>query len=73
MALLCYYMFILNLKGGFMNNVVRIYGTNDMPKLLIEHFLEYISFLPLEINNGTRINSFKEIINFYIIANEEDK
>ena len=56
-----------------MNNVVRIYGTNDMPKLLIEHFLEYISLLPLEINNGNRINSFKEIINFYIIANEEDK
>lgn len=56
-----------------MNHVVRIYGTNDMPKLLIEHFLEYISLLPLEINNGNRINSFKEIINFYIIANEEDK
>ena len=56
-----------------MNNVVRVYGTNDMPKLLIEHFLEYISLLPLEINNGNRINSFKEIINFYIIANEEDK
>ena len=56
-----------------MNNVVRIYGTNDMPKLLIEHFLEYISLLPLEINNGNRINSFKEIINFYIIAYEEDK